>query len=196
MGEFALSDNAEFMVEQLQNTMDIVTFFSDNSRLSYTALQNALLSLVLLPYEAAKKKDGSRTWRGSYSDVRKVIGFSEITFKPIAECRGGIVKYNSRTQYSFIKKFRNAIAHQNIEIKLKGHEIDTIEFHNIFPTKCDTCSNVDCTAKELKHIEGGREDFRVSFTYKQLHDFAFYVAESYTRSIVGKTSEERNNSNG
>ncbi len=196
MGEFALSENQEFMVEQIHNTMKIVTSFSDDSKLSYTALQNALLSLVLLPFESAKKKDGTKVWQGSYSDVCEAIGFNEITFKPIAECRDGKVRFNNRTQYSFIKKFRNAIAHQNINLRVKDQKIEALEFHNSFPANCASCSNKECPARQLKRVSGGIEDFRVSFTYKQLHDFAFYVAASYTRSITGKALEERKDNNG
>lgn len=196
MGEFALSDNQKFMEKQIRNSMRIVKAFSDDSELSYTALQNALLSLVLLPYESAKKKDGTKVWQGSYSDVHEAIGFDEITFSPNSECKNGVVRFSNRTQYSFIKKFRNAIAHQNIDIKVKDQKIEAIEFHNSFPVKCTSCPNKKCEARKLKRSNGGIEDFRVSFTSKQLHDFAFYVAASYSRSITGKGFEERDNNNG
>ena len=187
MRDFSLSSNQEFMVEQIHNSMIIVKSFPDDEKLSYTALQNALLSLVLLPFESAKKKDRTKIWRGSYSDVCDAIGFSEITFKPIAECKDRKVRFNNRTQYSFIKKFRNAIAHQNINIKVKEHGIEAVEFYNAFPANCAKCSNKECPAKQMKLIAGGVEDFRVSFTYEQLRNFAYYVAATYTRSITGKT---------
>ena len=46
MGEFSLSDNQAFMKKQIENTVRIINSFFDNQELSYTALQNALLSFV------------------------------------------------------------------------------------------------------------------------------------------------------
>lgn len=190
MKEDALSDDQVFMVNQIQNTIIIVKTFSNDNSLSFTALLNALLSLVLLPFESVKKKDGTKLWQGSYKDFGKKIGFTEMTFKPIAECRDGEVKFNKRTQYSFIKKFRNAIAHQNIYINIINKKIETVEFFNIFPSKCGSCSNVECSARENWQGSRGLEDFRVSFTYIQLQDFAYHIAESFMRSITGKVIEE------
>lgn len=196
MGEFLLSDNQRFMAQQIENSVKIIETFFDSKELSYTALQNALLSLVLLPFESAKKKDKIRVWRGSYSDIKKEIGFSEIVFQPIAECRNQTPKFNNRSQYSFIKKFRNAVAHQNIQIVVREDRVITVEFFNISPSKCKKCKTSDCKAKSLKATVNGVEDFRISFTYNQLHTFAIYVANSYLKSITGKGLQERNNENG
>ena len=106
MGEFSLSDNQAFMKKQIENTVRIINSFFDNQELSYTALQNALLSLVLLPFESAKRKDNRRIWQGKYDDVKKSIGFADEVFVPITECKNSIAKIGNRSQYSFIKKFR------------------------------------------------------------------------------------------
>lgn len=74
MGEFSLSDNQAFMKKQIENTVRIINSFFDNQELSYTALQNALLS-VLLPFESAKRKDNRRIWQGKYDDVKKEYWF-------------------------------------------------------------------------------------------------------------------------
>lgn len=114
MGEFLLSDNQKFMVTQINNSVSIIDHFFEDEELSYTALQNALLSLVLLPFESAKRKDNRRIWQGKYDDVKKSIGFADEVFVPITECKNSIAKIGNCSQYSFIKKFRNAVAHQNI----------------------------------------------------------------------------------
>lgn len=190
MGEFSLSENQLFMKKQIENTIKIINKFFDDRELSYTALQNALLSLVLLPYESAKKRDNRRVWQGKYEDLKKTIGFDDKVFSPIAECKGGVLKFNNRTQYSFIKKFRNSVAHQNIRISVDENRFISIDFFNLFPAPCAKCKSAYCKAKKLKHYSGGLEDFRVSFTYDQLHKFAIYIANSYIRSIVGENEKQ------
>lgn len=62
MKEFLMSESQKFMVQQIENTIKIIERFFDDRELSYTALQNALLSLVLLPFESAKRRDKTRIW--------------------------------------------------------------------------------------------------------------------------------------
>lgn len=141
---FKLTDNQKFMVQQIENTVAIIEEFKENKALSYTALQNALLSLVVMPYESVKQKNGKRIWEGSYKDFQNEIGFNEIEFSPITSCNEGILVAGRKTQYSFIRKFRNAIAHQNVEIKLKDGEVSEIVFFNVFVQPCRTCTNQNC----------------------------------------------------
>lgn len=190
MGEFKLSENQSFMVRQIKNSITIINKFFDDKELSYTALQNALLSLVLLPFESAKRHDKTRIWQGKYEDAKNEIGFVDEVFIPIAECKNGKPKISNRTQYSFIRKFRNAVAHQNIQIVVDENRFVSIVFFNIFPAQCSKCTNKECKARSLRKHSGGVEDFRVSFTYNQLHAFALFVANSYLRSITGNQSEE------
>ena len=189
MGEFSLSDNQVFMKKQIENTIQIINAFFDNKELSYTALQNALLSLVILPFESAKRRDSNRIWQGRYNDVKKQIGFVDEVFVPITECKNSIAKIGNRSQYSFIKKFRNAVAHQNIQICVNEDRLISVKFYNIFPAKCTKCSNKECKAYTLQRRNGGVEDFKVSFTYQQLHRFALFVANSYIRSITGENEK-------
>lgn len=189
MGEFSLSDNQVFMKKQIENTIQIINAFFDNKELSYTALQNALLSLVILPFESAKRRDSNRIWQGRYNDVKKQIGFVDEVFIPITECKNSIAKIGNRSQYSFIKKFRNAVAHQNIQICVNEDHLVSVRFYNIFPAKCTKCSNKGCKAYTLQRRNGGIEDFKVSFTYQQLHRFALFVANSYIRSITGENKK-------
>ena len=189
MGEFSLSDNQVFMKKQIENTIQIINAFFDNKELSYTALQNALLSLVILPFESAKRRDSNRIWQGRYNDVKKQIGFVDEVFVPITECKNSIAKIGNRSQYSFIKKFRNAVAHQNIQICVNEDRLISVKFYNIFPAKCTKCSNKGCKAYTLQRRNGGIEDFKVSFTYQQLHRFALFVANSYIRSITGENKK-------
>ena len=177
------------MKKQIENTVRIINSFFDNQELSYTALQNALLSLVILPFESAKRRDSNRIWQGRYNDVKKQIGFVDEVFVPITECKNSIAKIGNRSQYSFIKKFRNAVAHQNIQICVNEDRLISVKFYNIFPAKCTKCSNKECKAYTLQRRNGGVEDFKVSFTYQQLHKFALFVANSYLRSITGENEK-------
>lgn len=186
MENISLSDNQAFMKKQIENTVEIINRFFDNRELSYTALQNALLSLVLLPYESVKRHDKSRIWQGKYEDVKKSIGFSDEVFVPISSCKNYEAKIDKRSQYSFIRKFRNAVAHQNIQICVDGNRLISVVFFNIFPAKCKNCENEYCKAYKLQRRKDGVEDFRVSFTYDQLQSFAQFVANSYLRSITGE----------
>lgn len=181
----SLSDNQAFMKKQIENTVEIINHFFDNRELSYTALQNALMSLVLLPYESAKRHDKSRIWQGKYEDVKKNIGFSDEVFVPISSCKNCEAKIDKRSQYSFIRKFRNAVAHQNIQICVDENRLISVAYFNIFPVKCNNCKNEGCKAYKLQRRKDGVEDFRVSFTYDQLRSFAQFVANSYLRSITG-----------
>lgn len=97
MGEFSLSDNQLFMKKQIENTISIINKFFDDKELSYTALQNALLSLVLLPYESAKRRDRTRIWQGKYDDIKKDVGFIDEVFMPIAECKNSKVKFSKNS---------------------------------------------------------------------------------------------------
>lgn len=161
MGEFLLSENQRFMAQQIRNYVDIIETFFDSKELSYTALQNALLSLVLLPFESAKKKDKARVWQGYYKDIKKEIGFAETVFQPMSECKNQTPKFSNRSQYSFIKKFRNAVAHQNIQIVVREDRVITIELFNIFPSKCKKCKTSNCKAKSLKATVNGVDYFYI-----------------------------------
>ena len=183
MGEFSLSDDQKLMKQQIENTIEIIDYFRDNQELSYTALLNALLSLVLLPFESAKRRDKGRIWQGKYEDVKKNIGFNEEVFAPIVECRNGKPENLYRNLYSFIRKFRNAVAHQHIQLYVNENELIAVTFFNVFPVDCSKCSEKSC---KLNKNKDGVEDFRVSFTYDQLHAFALFVANSYLRSITGE----------
>ncbi len=90
-----------------------------------------------------------------------------------------------------VKKFRNAIAHQNIQIHMFENGSVHIEVFNIFCNKeCKNCVSEDCIKKGCKKANGGIEDFRISFTYQQLHVFAIWIADSYIKSIKGAEIDE------
>lgn len=169
-----LSDNQNLMLQEIENTIEIINRFFNDDLLYYTALHNALLSLILLPFESAKKRDKKRIWQGAYEDMKREIGFKELIFEPIKACKDGKHEKEKKTIYSFIRKFRNAIAHQNITINVDKNRIIGIEIFNIFDYHSKDCS-------DKKKIL----DFKISFSYNQLHEFALYVANGYKRSILG-----------
>lgn len=183
MREILLSENREFMARQIINSVDIIETYSGNKELFFTAVQNALLSLVVLPFESVKIKDKQRIWPDKFNCVQKDIGFNIIVFEPIQKCENNILKMDRHDMYSFIRKFRNAIAHQNIKIVFKEGRIDSIEFFNRFP-KCSKCRKPDCKINNLIMAKGGVEDFRISFTQAQLYKFS-----SMLQMLISKVSQ-------
>ena len=61
----------EFCIKQIKTTKEIINTFSNNEEFSPTMLLNSLLSLVILPFEKAKSKDGERIFKGTYKDLEK-----------------------------------------------------------------------------------------------------------------------------
>ena len=177
-------EERDFYKKQIETTISIVETFSNNNEFSPTMLINSLLSLVVLPFEAAKKHDRTKTFPGSLETVMKsFLCYPEI-FSPIKCCNGEKVLYGNKTIYSFVNKFRNGIAHQNLRVNVDENRNITITIYNIFVSgACKNCKNKVCKEKGLSPSRGKVEDFRITVTVPQLQKIALYIANSYLKSM-------------
>lgn len=173
-----------FYIEQITTTKKLIKTFGNTDEFSPTLLLNCLLSLVVLPYEKAKKKNGDRIFPGEYKNIEKKLGFSPATFQPIKSCKDGKLKYSRKTIYTYINKFRNGIAHQNLEIHVGDNRDISIKIYNKFAGQdCKKCAKKICSQKGLRYESGGIIDYEIIVTVKQLQKLAFYIADSYLKAI-------------
>ena len=177
-------ETQNFFVSQINTTKEIIKQFSNSKEFSPTMLINSLLSLVVLPFEQAKKANGDKIFPGKYKDLEKKLGFSPVIFQPIKCCDGKEIKYHNKTIYSYINKFRNGIAHQNLIVNVNEKREISITIYNKFNCKnCNKCKSKKCTAKGLQYSKSGIVDFKIAVTVNQLQKIALYVADSYLNAI-------------
>lgn len=145
-------------------------------------LINSLLSLVILPYERAKESGGGRIFPGKYPDLIRKIGISPQIFTPILSCSNGDVVYNRKTIYT--NKFRNGIAHQNLEISVDNYKHIYIVISNKFSCKsCRKCKTKKCSLKGLQRRGNTVTDFQIQVTVEELQKIALYIADAYIKAI-------------
>lgn len=174
----------EFYIEQIKTTKKIIKEFSNSEEFSPTMLINSLLSLVVLPFEKAKKKDGKKVFPGTYKALEKNIGFLPIIFTPIKCCNNEQPDFENKTIYSFIRKFRNGIAHQNLDVSVNKNRFVKIKIYNKFScSNCKKCKSQACKNKGLNMNGNSVVDFEINVTVKQLQKLAEYIANSYLKSI-------------
>lgn len=175
----------EFYISQIKTTKKIIEQFSNNDEFSPAMLINSLLSLVVLPFEKAKKKDGNKIFPGSYKDLEKKLGFNPEIFQPIKSCKNqGKIDYSNKNIYVYINKFRNGIAHQNLSISVSDERQVYISIWNKFESQsCKKCKYKTCMEKGLKLENGGVVDFKIKVTVTQLQKLSLYIADSYLKAI-------------
>ena len=185
-----MENNGEFYIAQIETTKKIIKEFSAYKEFSPTMLLNSLLSLVVLPYEKAKKKNGDRIFSGKYEQISKNLGFSPDVFQPIKCCDGKEIKYNNKTIYAYINKLRNGIAHQNLSVNVNENKEVHISIYNQYSgVNCKKCKSKKCEAKGLKKGNGGVVDFQITVSIQQLQKIALYIADSYLILPANRTSE-------
>lgn len=180
-------DSMSFCIKQIETTKRIINKFSNASEFSPTMLLNSLLSLVVLPFEDAKKRDGTRIFRGEMKELLKTFGGVSLEFRPIKRCTAGKPEFERKNIYSFIRKFRNGIAHQNLTVFVDQNKEVFIRIYNKFScSDCKKCKEKKCKEKGLKISGAGVKDFEISVTVPQLQRIALYIADSYLRAIRGE----------
>ena len=176
----------EFFIKQIKTTKEIIKHFSNTNEFSPTMLINSLLSLVILPFESAKKTNGERIFPGTYRELEKKLGFNPVIFQPIKNCDGEKTVYAYKTIYAYINKFRNGIAHQNLSVSVDENRIIYVTVYNMFTgKKCSKCKSKTCVQKGLQYTKGGIIDFKITVTVNQLQKLALYIADSYLKAIEG-----------
>ncbi len=184
----ANDETKNFYIEQIKTTKKIIKEFSNNKEFSPTMLLNSLLSLVILPYEDAKKRDRSKIFDGKLLDLEKKLGITPVIFLPIKSC-GDKVEYNNRTVKLFVNKFRNGIAHQNLEVTVGENREVRITIYNKYSCPaCKKCTKKICTEKGLTYQNGSVIDFKITVSVTQLQHLALYIADSYLKAIEGSSS--------
>lgn len=188
-----MSNDQEFYIEQIKTTKKIIETFSDTDEFSPTMLINSLLSLVILPFEKAKEKDGKRIFTGSYTRFKKEIRISPSVFTPIKSCSEEKPCLENKSIYSYVRKFRNGIAHQNLEVFVKEDKVIYIKIYNIYPCGVKCSGKSFCPdKKELSIYKNkgfkGVIDFEITLTVPELQKLALYIANSYLKAIIGKES--------
>lgn len=180
-------DSMSFCIKQIEITKRIINKFSDASEFSPTMLLNSLLSLVVLPFEDAKKRDGRRIFKGGIKGLLNTFGCVSLTFQPIKRCTAGKPEFERRDIYSFIRKFRNGIAHQNLTVFVDQNKEVFICIYNKYScADCKKCKEKKCKEKGLKISGAGVKDFEICVTVPQLQRIALYIADSYLRAIKGE----------
>lgn len=180
----SVNETSEFYISQIKTTKAIIERFSETGEFSPTMLINSLLSLVILPFENAKRRDREKVFPGKYKELEKKLGFSPVIFQPISGCRNGEVDYGNRTIYAYINKFRNGIAHQNLSVSVAEDRSIRITIYNKYENKdCKKCTSKKCTHKGLEYSNGGVLDFKITVTVGQLQKLAIYIADSYLKAI-------------
>lgn len=186
----AADETKNFYIEQIKITKKIITTFCNNKEFSPAMLLNSLLSLVILPYEDAKKRDRSRIFDGKLQEIEKDLGITPVFFLPVKSC-GDKIEYNKRTVKLFVNKFRNGIAHQNLEIAVGENREVLITIYNKYSCQaCRKCSQRICTEKGLTYQSGGVIDFKITVSVTQLQRLALYIANSYLKAIEGGRSSQ------
>lgn len=175
-----------FFIEQIKTTKEIIKRFSNTEEFSPTMLINSLLSLVILPFEKAKKTTRERIFPGTYKELERKLGFNPIIFQPIKSCNGREILYYNKTIYAYINKFRNGIAHQNLKVNVDENRIIFITIYNKFKNvNCNKCKVKQCKNKGLSYSQSGIIDFKITVTVNQLQKLALYIADSYLKAIKG-----------
>ena len=186
MGKEKIENSSEFFIEQIKTTKKIIHTFSKTDEFSPTMLINSLLSLVVLPFESAKVTNGEKIFPGGYKDLEKKLSFSPVIFQPIKSCDENNITYSNKTIYSYINKFRNGIAHQNLNVLVDEDKVIYITIYNKYTnTKCKKCKQKTCLEKGLQYNKSGIVDFKITVTVSQLQKLALYIADSYLKAIDG-----------
>lgn len=173
-----------FFIAQIETTKEIIKKFSNTDEFSPTMLINSLLSLVVLPFECAKKTDGNKIFPGRFADLVKKLGITPQIFVPIKSCVDGNVAYNNKTIYAFVNKFRNGIAHQNLKVSVDEQRRVYIFITNKFSCKnCNKCKEKRCLEKGVEKHGNSIIDFRISVTVSELQKVALYIADAYLKAI-------------
>ena len=92
--------------------------------------------------------------------------------------------YSYKTIYSYINKFRNGIAHQNLNVFVNEDKVVYITIYNKHTNiKCQKCKIKKCVEKGLQYNKSGIVDFKITVTVSQLQKLALYIADSYLKAI-------------
>ncbi|MCJ7650530.1 MAG: HEPN family nuclease [Candidatus Lokiarchaeota archaeon] len=143
----------KFETEFVNRTINILEEYKGPH--SFSNLINCTLGLIILPYENISVSD---IWEVEIDKIDFLKGVYIKIFNPISKIRRGEPIYDKKTLFTFLKKLRNGLAHQNIIPINNNGKLEKVEIFN-------------------KYFEFG--DLRVVFTENQLRKFALGIARAY-----------------
>ena len=124
-----------------------------------------------------------------YKDLEKKLGIVPSIFQPIKKCEDEEIRYNNKTIYCFVNKFRNGIAHQNLIVSVDSDKQLWITIYNKYSShNCKRCKKKRCGDKGLKIETSGIIDFKIIVTIPQLQKLAIFIADSYLNAIEGNSN--------
>lgn len=147
----------KFETEFVNRTINILEKYK--GPYSFSNLINCTLGLIILPYENITSTD---IWEKEVNELDFLIGIDIKMFEPIKKILNGTQIYYKRTLFTFLRKFRNGLAHQNIIPINKNGKLNQVEIFNKYSTVTD---------------------LRVLFTEDQLRTFALGIAKVYLDEI-------------
>ena len=131
-----------------------------------TDLINYSLGLIMLPFEEfenAFEKDP--LWQQPYDSVPLIKEMKEIIFRPIKGIsKKGVLEYYPKDLITFVRKFRNGLAHLHIEPRNGDRKWIAMRVYNVFP--------------QTKEI-----DFDFELSKEQLRHFAIYIANIHLNGL-------------
>ena len=191
IGVISMDTTRDFILCQISeslNTNDVL----DLSLLSHRImLYNSLVALIVLPVEEQKKSgtgtEANRLYNISLSSLKKMCGFSLELFEPISgfDKNSSELMFSKKDMYTFMRKLRNAIAHQNVRFIEEGSTGQVI-FFNVFPLSDKRSTEAvkgELKKRKLKRIKSGVEDFRIRMTFEEMRDLSNWIGSEYLRVL-------------
>ena len=154
--------NDKFDLQFIERTRKIIEGYKGIYNI--TLLLNCLLGLIVLPSEFYKRKSRNFFERdlSEIKEIRHLV--NEILFNPTKK-KNGIWIGDRRSLQNLIKKVRNGVSHQQIECVEDKSKWEKV------------------IIRDFNFYNNNNLELEVSWTPKQLKEFAIFVADSYKTEI-------------
>ena len=154
--------NDKFDIQFIERTRKIIDGYKGTYNI--TLLLNCLLGLIVLPSEFYKRK--ARTFfDADIADIPELNDLvNGITFNPTKRQNGNWVA-DRKNLRNLVKKVRNGVSHQQIECIDDNGKWDKV------------------VIKDFNSYNQNNLELEVSWTPKQLKEFALFVADNYKTEI-------------
>ena len=180
----------DFILCQIKETLETNDLLDLSSLTHRILLYNSLISLIVLPVEEIKKsgtaKVKNRIYRGSLSALQEKCNFTIELFEPILkfDIKTQHLKFNKKDMYSFMRKLRNAVAHQNVRFYEENRHT-RITFSNVYASTTQPSEEIKEQLKErgLKLKGESVEDFRISISFEGLKKLGDWIGSEYLRTL-------------
>lgn len=188
----------DFILCQIEETLETNEILDLSSLQHRIMLYNSLVALIILPVEEMKKRgtkgETNPLYSTSLSNLRKQCHFSLELFEPIERISSskGEVKFNRKNLYAFMRKLRNAIAHQNVRF-IEQDGTASIVLFNIYPQSAKQAKVVadQLEKRGLTPKGNGVEDFRIKMTFEELRTLGNWIGSEYLRALQFSTASRR-----